>query len=41
MSVSGLKKWVAFGSGVGIQIAGSRGVESLRIGERVWRSAEP
>jgi hypothetical protein len=31
MSFSGLKKWVAFGSGVGIQIAGPRGVESLRI----------
>ena len=29
--MSGLKKWVAFGSGVGIQIAGPRGAESLRI----------
>ncbi len=31
MSLSGLKKWIAFGSGVGIQIAGPRGSESLRI----------
>jgi hypothetical protein len=31
MTLSGLKKWVAFGSGVGIQIAGPRGAESLRI----------
>jgi len=31
MTLSGPKKWVAFGSGVGIQIAGPRGAESLRI----------
>lgn len=31
MTLSGLKKWIAFGSGVGIQIAGPRGAESLRI----------
>jgi len=31
MTLSGLKKWIAFGSGVGIQIAGPRGSESLRI----------
>src|SRR5580658_1896033 len=31
MTFSGLKKWLAFGSGVGIQIAGPRGSESLRI----------
>jgi hypothetical protein len=31
MSLSGLKKWIAFGSGVGIQITGPRGAESLRI----------
>ena len=31
VSFSGLKKWVAFGSGVGIQIVGPRGAESLRI----------
>jgi hypothetical protein len=29
--MSGLKKWVAFGSGVGIQVAGPRGSESLLI----------
>jgi len=31
MTFSGLKKWIAFGSGVGIQIVGPRGSESLRI----------
>ncbi len=31
MSLAGLKKWIAFGSGVGVQIAGPRGAESLRI----------
>ncbi|HEY1756286.1 MAG TPA: PilN domain-containing protein [Bryobacteraceae bacterium] len=29
--MSGLKKWIAFGSGVGIQITGPRGAESLHI----------
>lgn len=29
--MSALKKWLAFGSGVGVQIAGPRGAESLRI----------
>ena len=31
MIPAGLRKWVAFGSGVGLEIAGPRGSESLRV----------
>lgn len=42
MIPSGLKKWLAAGSGVGIQIAGPRGAESMRIaGVRVRPGGAP